>query len=81
VLPAFLDASRDAGVRRVTIHARKAWLQGLSPKENRDMPPLDYPLVHRMKAELPDLCTSRSTAGSPTLGGGAGATRCRAWTA
>jgi tRNA-dihydrouridine synthase A len=50
VLPEFLGAISEAGVRRVTIHARKAWLQGLSPKENRDVPPLDYPLVHRMKA-------------------------------
>jgi tRNA-dihydrouridine synthase A len=39
----------------VAIHARKAWLQGLSPKENRDVPPLDYPLVHRMKADFPHL--------------------------
>jgi len=42
-------------VRRVTIHARKAWLAGLSPKENRDIPPLDHDLVHRMKAAFPDL--------------------------
>ena len=55
VLPAFLATIRDAGVRRVTIHARKAWLQGLSPRENREVPPLDYPLVHRMKAAFPDL--------------------------
>ena len=55
VLPTFLTKIRAAGVRRVTIHARKAWLQGLSPKENRDIPPLDYPLVHQMKAEFPDL--------------------------
>ncbi len=55
VLPAFLDTIRAAGVRRVAIHARKAWLKGLSPKENREVPPLDYPLVHRMKAEFPDL--------------------------
>ncbi|WP_090220117.1 tRNA dihydrouridine(20/20a) synthase DusA [Litoreibacter janthinus] len=55
VLPDFLARVRDAGVRRVTIHARKAWLQGLSPKENRDVPPLDYDLVHRMKAAFPDL--------------------------
>jgi hypothetical protein len=45
-------------VRRVTIHARKAWLQGLSPKENRDVPPLDYALVHRMKADFPHLHVS-----------------------
>lgn len=55
VLPAFIAQMRDAGVRRMTIHARKAWLQGLSPKENREIPPLDYPLVHRMKQEFPDL--------------------------
>ncbi|MFV0385876.1 tRNA dihydrouridine(20/20a) synthase DusA [Paracoccus sp. (in: a-proteobacteria)] len=55
VLPAFLDGMRAAGIRRVTIHARKAWLQGLSPRENREVPPLDYPLVHHMKAQFPDL--------------------------
>ena len=48
------------------MHARKAWLQGLSPKENRDIPPLDYPLVHRMKAEFPDLHLS-ITGGITTL--------------
>lgn len=55
VLPAFLQAMEAAGVRRVTIHARKAWLQGLSPRENREIPPLDYPLVHVMKAAFPAL--------------------------
>ena len=55
ILPDFLTQIRDAGVNRVTIHARKAWLQGLSPKQNRDVPPLDYDLVHRMKAEFPDM--------------------------
>jgi len=55
VLPDFLERISAAGVARVTIHARKAWLQGLSPKQNRDVPPLDYPLVHRMKAEFPHL--------------------------
>jgi len=55
ILPTFLDKIRAAGVSRVTIHARKAWLQGLSPKENRDVPPLDYDLVHRMKAAFPDM--------------------------
>ncbi|MCK8484939.1 tRNA dihydrouridine(20/20a) synthase DusA [Aliiroseovarius sp. S2029] len=55
VLPAFIETVAAAGVTRFTIHARKAWLQGLSPKENRDIPPLDYPLVHRMKAAFPDL--------------------------
>ena len=58
VLPEFLEKLRDAGVRRVAIHARKAWLQGLSPKENRDIPPLDYPLVLAMKAAFPDLSIS-----------------------
>jgi tRNA-dihydrouridine synthase A len=44
-----------AGVDALVVHARKAWLQGLSPKENRDVPPLDYALVHQLKAERPDL--------------------------
>ncbi|MEQ9694115.1 tRNA dihydrouridine(20/20a) synthase DusA [Shimia sp. SDUM112013] len=55
VLPDFLERVSDAGVTRFAIHARKAWLQGLSPKENRDIPPLDYPLVHRMKDRFPHL--------------------------
>ncbi|MEJ2036539.1 MAG: tRNA dihydrouridine(20/20a) synthase DusA, partial [Maritimibacter sp.] len=55
VLPEFLDKIRRAGVTRATIHARKAWLQGLSPKENRDVPPLDYELVHQMKRDFPDM--------------------------
>lgn len=55
VLPHFVATMRDAGVRRIAIHARKAWLQGLSPRENREIPPLDYPLVHRMKQDFPDL--------------------------
>jgi tRNA-dihydrouridine synthase A len=55
VLPHFLHAVQQAGVRRVTIHARKAWLQGLSPKENRDIPPLDYALVQQAKRDFPDL--------------------------
>ncbi len=54
-LPAFLDAVRAAGVNRVAIHARKAWLQGLSPKENRDVPPLDHGLVVDMKRAFPDM--------------------------
>ncbi|MDR9394974.1 MAG: tRNA dihydrouridine(20/20a) synthase DusA [Roseovarius sp.] len=55
VLPRFLDRVAAVGVRRVIIHARKAWLQGLSPKENRDVPPLDYGLVRRMKDDFPRL--------------------------
>ncbi|MFK7835279.1 MAG: tRNA dihydrouridine(20/20a) synthase DusA [Sulfitobacter sp.] len=55
VLPEFLARVVAAGCTRVTIHARKAWLQGLSPKENRDIPPLDYPLVQQMKGYFPNL--------------------------
>ena len=43
-----------AGAAALIVHARKAWLKGLSPRENREVPPLDYSLVHRLKAELPD---------------------------
>ena len=50
VLPEFLSRVGAAGCQRFTIHARKAWLQGLSPKENRDIPPLDYDLVQRMRS-------------------------------
>jgi tRNA-dihydrouridine synthase A len=55
VLPAFLETVARAGVSHFVIHARKAWLQGLSPKENREIPPLDYPLVLRMKQAFPEL--------------------------
>ena len=55
VLPDFLDRVSAAGVTHFVIHARKAWLQGLSPKENREIPPLDYDLVKRMKAAFPHL--------------------------
>jgi tRNA-dihydrouridine synthase A len=55
VLPDFLTRVSAAGVKSFTIHARKAWLQGLSPKQNRDVPPLDYPLVYAMKAQFPAL--------------------------
>ena len=50
-----VDACAAEGVRTVVVHARKAWLQGLSPKENREVPPLDYALVHRLKRERPAL--------------------------
>jgi tRNA-dihydrouridine synthase A len=50
-----VDLSAAAGVRVFIVHARKAWLKGLSPKENREVPPLDYPLVHRLKQARPDL--------------------------
>lgn len=55
VLPAFLQTVQDAGVKSFTIHARKAWLQGLSPKQNREVPSLDYPLVGAMKQAFPTL--------------------------
>lgn len=55
VLPRFLEAVASAGVRRVIVHARKAWLDGLSPKENREIPPLDHALVVEMKRAFPDL--------------------------
>ena len=55
VLPDFLSRVSAAGCDRFTIHARKAWLQGLSPKENRDIPPLDYDLVKHMKGLFPHL--------------------------
>jgi len=57
-LPVFLQALRDAGCTRVIIHARKAWLQGLSPKQNREVPPLDHGLVLAMKQEFPGLHVS-----------------------
>jgi tRNA-dihydrouridine synthase A len=44
---------RDAGCDGIAVHARKAWLEGLSPKENRDIPPLNYPLVYEIAAENP----------------------------
>ena len=55
VLPDFIKRVADAGVIRFIIHARKAWLRGLSPKENREIPPLDYDLVHQIKADNPNL--------------------------
>lgn len=51
----FVEKVSAAGCEVFTVHARKAWLQGLSPKENRDIPPLDYDLVHDLKAERGDL--------------------------
>ncbi len=55
ILPEFLAHVVGTGCTRVIIHARKAWLKGLSPKENRDIPPLDYDIVHRMKGLFPNL--------------------------
>jgi len=50
-----VDACAGAGARVFIVHARKAWLAGLSPKENRDIPPLDHALVRRLKRERPGL--------------------------
>jgi tRNA-dihydrouridine synthase A len=54
-LAAFVDTVRCSGPETFTFHARKAWLQGLSPKENREIPPLQYEVVHRIKSEFPEL--------------------------
>src|SRR5215468_10950997 len=54
-LDALADAVVAAGVDRLIVHARKAWLKGLSPRENRNVPPLDYARVHRLKQRLPAL--------------------------
>ena len=52
---AFVATVAAAGCSVFIVHARKAWLQGLSPKENREIPPLDYAIVRRLKRERPDL--------------------------
>lgn len=54
-LDTFIDMVAEAGCTTFVVHARKAWLQGLSPKENRDVPPLDHGRVHRLKSRRPDL--------------------------
>ncbi len=54
-LRSLVEACTSAGVTVFAVHARKAWLEGLSPKENRDVPPLDYGLVYRLKREHPAL--------------------------
>jgi tRNA-dihydrouridine synthase A len=54
-LDALADGIFDAGADALWVHARKAWLEGLSPKENRDIPPLDYSRVYRLKARKPDM--------------------------
>jgi tRNA-dihydrouridine synthase A len=54
-LRAFVETVAAAGCTTFIIHARKAWLRGLSPKENREIPPLRYELVHRLKADLPGI--------------------------
>jgi tRNA-dihydrouridine synthase A len=52
---AFTERVKAAGIDALIVHARKAWLKGLSPRENREVPPLDYALVRRLKAAHPDL--------------------------
>ncbi len=54
-LKAFVATVAAAGCRSFTVHARKAWLAGLSPKQNREVPPLDYPRVYRLKEDFPGL--------------------------
>jgi len=54
-LESFAQAVEQAGADALIVHARKAWLKGLSPKENRDVPPLDYDRVYRLKAAHPRL--------------------------
>lgn len=51
----FVDRVAEAGCRRFTVHARKAWLKGLNPKQNRQIPPLRYGEIYRLKAERPGL--------------------------
>ena len=51
----FIDVIADAGCATFIVHARKAWLTGLSPKENREIPPLDYARVYRLKTSRPEL--------------------------
>jgi tRNA-dihydrouridine synthase A len=51
----FIDTVMQSGCTTFIVHARKAWLKGLSPKENREIPPLNYPRVHRLKQRHPEL--------------------------
>jgi len=51
----FIDTVRQGGCDTFIVHARKAWLSGLSPKQNREVPPLDYSRVHRLKESFPEI--------------------------
>ena len=51
----FVQKVESAGCRELIVHARKAWLSGLSPKENREIPPLDYQRVYQLKQDFPQL--------------------------
>ena len=64
----FVQIVSDAGAKRFTVHARKAWLNGLNPKENRTIPPLRYPEVYQLKQEFPHL-TIEINGGITTLEG------------
>ncbi|CCQ11116.1 tRNA dihydrouridine synthase A [Pseudoalteromonas luteoviolacea B = ATCC 29581] len=57
-LTQLIEDCHDVGCDDVIIHARKAWLKGLSPKENREIPPLDYPRVYQLKKDYPQLHVS-----------------------
>ena len=54
-LDRFIGTLAEAGCRTFIVHARKAWLKGLSPKQNRDVPPLDYDRVYKLKRDYPEL--------------------------
>ncbi len=54
-LPAMANAVWNEGCKTLIVHARKAWLEGLSPKENRDVPPLEYDRAYALKAAMPDM--------------------------
>ncbi|MGB0866770.1 MAG: tRNA dihydrouridine(20/20a) synthase DusA [Granulosicoccaceae bacterium] len=54
-LQSFVEVVSDAGCQSFVVHARKAWLDGLSPAQNRNIPPLRYEYVHRLKSEMPEL--------------------------
>jgi tRNA-dihydrouridine synthase A len=55
LLPSLIEKTHKAGCNHFVIHARNAWLEGLSPKENRDIPPLDYEAVYQIKKDYPNL--------------------------
>jgi tRNA-dihydrouridine synthase A len=68
-LDGMADAVVAAGASALIVHARKAWLQGLSPKENRDVPPLDYDRVYRLKQRMPGfpICINGGVTDMPAL--------------
>ncbi|MBS0343335.1 MAG: tRNA dihydrouridine(20/20a) synthase DusA, partial [Proteobacteria bacterium] len=64
----FIGQVSEAGCKTFVVHARNAWLKGLSPKENREIPPLRYEMVHRLKHEFPNLTISINGGFSETQG-------------